>query len=125
MENKLPPYADGSIVGDYRPLLKYLELADSRGISREGLVIREDLDLLSQVLRNQERVSLKELLDMLTNRVINRLNCSLALEAFREVYRLDLDEDLACRKMAEIVSGWIIEMGKTFGIVTLRESWRP
>ncbi|MEM1661865.1 MAG: hypothetical protein QXT88_04535 [Desulfurococcaceae archaeon] len=124
LENKLPPFANGSIVGDYKPLLKYMDIARKTSTGLNRLIVREDLDFLSNLIRTNERLNLLELLDLLKNRVKNRIDCSLASIAFKEAYGVDLGDDVACLKMAEILAGWIIEIAKTLGIINIRESWR-
>ncbi|MEM4759044.1 MAG: hypothetical protein QXX10_05165, partial [Desulfurococcaceae archaeon] len=63
MENKLPPFANGSIVGDYKPLLKYMDIARKTSTGLNRLIVREDLDFLSNLIRTNERLNLLELLD--------------------------------------------------------------
>lgn len=124
MENKLPPFADGSIVGDYKPLLKYMDIARKTPAGSSRLIIREDLDFVSSLVKSSERLNLKDLMDMLINRVRDRIDCSLASIAFREAYGVDLSEDVACSRMAGILAGWILEVAKALGVITIREGWK-
>jgi hypothetical protein len=123
--NELPFFADASIVGDYKPLYKYWELLRRRGRSVEKAMLNnEDFRFLEEVVNATPGLDVESLLNMLTNRFLERIDCKLAIEAYREAYNIVLSEDDACKKLARILAGWLIEAGKNTGILRLKYSWR-
>jgi len=121
----LPFFADGSIVGDYKPLIKYWELLKKVGRDMESVVLkREDFKYLEEVVESNPGLDVASLINMLQYRFLERIDCKLAAEAYREVYGFDIGEEDACKNLARIVAGWLIEAGESMGVLKLRIPWR-
>lgn len=123
MDEEKPPFADRSVVGDYRPLLRYIKLAKSRNIDVSGIIVKEDLNELENILETGT-VSLDTLINSLSQKVLNRINCELAREVYKDLHGVDYGEEDACRILAKVISGYIIELAKNLGIVKIRFPWR-
>lgn len=124
MSTDKPMLADGSIVADYKPLFKYWELAKkrSRELANKAVLSRGDLELLQEIIRGAAgtRLSLADLLDLLVEKIMPRIDPDIAYEAIREVYGIELEKRDAQQRVARIVAGWIVEAGKTWGIIRIK-----
>ncbi|MEM3137746.1 MAG: hypothetical protein QW760_04450, partial [Thermofilaceae archaeon] len=54
-----PLLADGSIVGSYKPLYSYWELAKERGIE-EAIITRDDIEFIKELVESTGRLRLLE-----------------------------------------------------------------
>jgi len=120
-----PFFADGSIVGDYKPLAKYWEILkrESRPLD-SALLNHTDFRFLEEVVNTSPGLDVASLINMLQHRFLERIDCRLAAQAFREAYGVELDEEEACKRLARIMAGWLIEAGKISGILKIRFAWR-
>ncbi len=127
MRNReLPFFADASIVGDYKPLYKYWEILKKKSLPLDKAILnRDDFKFLEEVIKTTPGLDVASLLNMLINRFIERIDCKLAVQAYREAYGIELSEEEACKNLARILAGWLIEAGKNTGILKLRFSWKP
>lgn len=124
MNSDLPFFADASIVGDYRPLKKYWEILRKKGSSLDQAFLnRRDFDHLSEVVMFNPGIDLESLLNMFTSWFIERIDCEAAVEAYREVYGIELDKEEARKGIARILAGWLIEAGRSVGILKYRYPW--
>lgn len=124
-ENEIPFFADASIVGDYKPLYRYWEILKKKNLSPDKAILnQDDFRFLEEIIKSTPGLSLEDLLNMLINRFIDRIDCRIAVEAYKETYNIDLSEDEACNNLARILAGWLIEAGKNTGILKLRYSWK-
>lgn len=125
MNDSLPFFADSTIVGDYKPLIKYWELVRfDRELLDKAFLNRSDFEYLKEVVESNPGISVAELLDLLINRFIPRINCEYARKAYVEIYSIDTSEIEACRNIAKILAGWLVEAGRNTGILKYRYSWR-
>lgn len=125
MGNELPFFADSSVVGDYKPLKKYWVLLREKGLDIDKAVLtQEDFKYLEKIVEETGSIDLASLLDKLTDYFIDRIDCETALEAYRDTYGYVIDREEACRNMARIMAGWLIEAGKFLGIIKTRYGWR-
>ncbi|MET1160419.1 MAG: hypothetical protein ABWW65_05605 [Thermoprotei archaeon] len=125
MSSDLPFFADASIVGDYKPLKKYWELLKRRGKELDDAFLkREDFEYLEEVVNVNPGIDVESLLNMLTSRFVERVDCKVAVEAYKEAYGFELKEDEACKGIARIMAGWLIEAGRNIGILKYRYSWK-
>jgi len=116
-----PLLANGSVVGSYKPLYRYWELARERG-AEEVAITGEDLEAVRRAVETRGRVSLLELMEELVRRFLPRVDPEIAREAYESLgWRMTGAE--ARRKIAEILAGWALEAAKNLNIVSLR-GWR-
>ena len=116
---KKPLLADGSIVGDYDPLMKYFEIAKSENpkVAEDCIPRTEDFNYVRNYINVRGRTSLSSLLELLTMNVTERVNAEIAVKAFREVYGVELNPEDARERIARIIAGWIIEACRILGYV--------
>ena len=110
-KKKIPLLGDGSIVSDYDPLFKYWELA--REMRREELIDKamlknNDFKYIEELIQ-RERFNLLELLNILEDYFLHRVDGEVAKEAYSRVYGVDIDPLEARRRLARILGGWLIE----------------
>ena len=117
-QEEKPLLASGSIVGSYKPLYKYWEIAESKGIEK-ATILREDLEFIEDYVRRLGRINLLSLRRELTLRMIARVDPEAAEMAYREL-NLALDTREAQRRIAEILAGWALEAAEILGIISLR-----
>ncbi|MEM4810200.1 MAG: hypothetical protein QW249_06790, partial [Desulfurococcaceae archaeon] len=55
----------------------------------------------------------------------NKLNCDLAIQAFRELYGLNTECEEILRMLLSQLTGWYIEILDTLGYIRIKYSWRP
>lgn len=123
MDEEKPPFADKTIVGNYKPFMRYIALAKSKGIDVSNIVIREDLDELEKLLERGVN-NLSDLIEYLSRKIVNRIDCELARDVYREVYGIDYIGVDACNMLAKLISGYVIELAKNLGIVKIKTPWR-
>ncbi len=111
-----PLLADGSIVGDYSPLLAYWRKAKEkdRRLAEKALLRREDFEYLDRIVEDSSgKISVAEALSRLKAYFAERIDAELAVEAVREAYRVEsIDEGEARRIIAGIMAGWLIEASR-------------
>lgn len=118
MEERRPLLANGSIVGSYKPLYRYWELARRRG-AEEAAITGEDLEEVRRAVELRGRVSLLELREELVRRFLPRVDPEIAREAYEGLgWRLTSAE--ARRRIAEILAGWALEAAKNLNMISLR-----
>lgn len=124
-KSDLPFFADSSIVNDYRPLKKYWELIrDNKDLLEKAFLNRNDFDYLKEIVDSSPGIDIASLLNIFINRFLPRIDCETARRAYAEVYEINVDEESACREIAKILSGWLIEAGRNTGILKYRYLWR-
>jgi len=123
--NSLPFFADASIVSNYRLLFKYWEIVrEDRDLFEKAFLNKSDFDYLKEIVETMPGIDVASLLNMLVNRFIDRVNCEKAYRAYIETYGLNIDEKDACREVARILAGWLIEAGRNTGILKYKYSWK-
>jgi len=122
----LPLFANGSVVGDYTPLIKYLEEARKRkGEAHVDDVVPrgEDLEYVKKIVESGT-VSLAELLQILTNKFYSRVDGEVAKHVLETCRGVSYTEEEARIEIAKLLAGWCIEICSTLGIVKLRPRWK-
>ncbi len=118
----MPFFADGSIIGDYKPLFIYWRILREKGrndLLDKAFLKREDFELVNRLVEERGRISLRELIDELTERFMDRVDPDIAMKAFTEVYGVSIDREYARRRIAYILAGWLIEASKNTGILKI------
>ncbi len=120
-----PFFADSSIVGDYTPLIKYWELLkkEKRNID-DALLKPSDFKYIEQLVKEQGRISLAELLEKLTEYFYDRIDPDIASRALEEAYNVKTELEHARRIIARIMAGWLIEASNNTGILRLWIPWK-
>ncbi len=116
-----PPFASGELVYDYEPLRVYLELAKRKGredLIEKALLTQEDFTILSSLVIR--RMNLLDLIDVLKQRFMERIDGDIAKEAFTSI-GLNVSTDFARERLAYILAGWLLEAGKYWKILTFKE----
>lgn len=123
-EDEKPFFADGSIVGDYKPLIKYWEILKKRSRKKldEAFLKREDFEEIRRIVYEKKKVNMIELLTILKNRFKPRIDSDVAVEALKEVYGVSVDPETAVDRIASIMAGWLIEASKNTGIIKYARS---
>lgn len=117
MERK-PLLADGSIVGSYKPLYSYWELAKERGIE-EAIITRDDIEFIKELVESTGRLRLLEVREKLVKKFIPRVNPEVAEEAYKRL-GFNFTRQEAQRGIAEILAGWSLEAARNLNIVSFR-----
>ncbi|MEB3805903.1 MAG: hypothetical protein GSR73_00075 [Desulfurococcales archaeon] len=118
---KLPPFASGRLAGDYRPLFEYWRIARSK--NREDLVEKamlsnNDYKLLEDIVSRKAKVTALDLIDILTEKLADRIDPDIALEAMARLgYNLNRDE--ARLFIARLLASWLVEAGDYWRILRL------
>jgi hypothetical protein len=121
-EDWLPPFASGRIAGSYRLLRRYLEVARERNRDEafeNALLREEDYELLKSLAREGE--SALELVDRLTDILVERVDPEIAEEALRREGIL-LSGEEARRIIARLLASWLIEAGEYWKIISLENT---
>ena len=120
MKSKKPLLADGSVVGDYEPLMKYFEIAKSvkPDVAEKSYPRSEDFNYVKNYVNTRGKSSLLSLLEDLTVTIIERVDSQIAVEAFKKAYGVELEPEDARRRIAKLIAGWIIEASKNLGYIT-------
>lgn len=115
----MPLLANGSIVGDYEPLLEYIEIAKSKNskVAEESMPKSEDFEYVKEYVNARGRSSLYSLLEALTGIVLERVDPEIAREALEKVYNVRFGLEDAREKIARIIAGWIIEASRSLGYI--------
>jgi len=112
--------ASGIVGGSYQLLSKYIEKV--RELGRDPTVsypTREDLDYLSRLVESGSARNLYELLNILAQRFMERVDREAATLAFEELYGYR-DEVLAVREVAKQLASWLVEIALSMGMLRLR-----
>ncbi len=120
-----PFLANGSIVEDYRLLITYWRRAKekSRDLAEKAILSNNDFAYLRDRISFFIGKPIEELISDLKHYMLDRVDPIVAVEAFREVYGIEVEPSLAREKIAEILAGWLIEAGKRLKILSYR-GWR-
>ncbi|MCD6341143.1 MAG: hypothetical protein J7L51_04265 [Desulfurococcales archaeon] len=118
---KKPMLATGKIVPDYRPLIRYLELANAE--QRDKVLPKSsDIELVRTLLERGYE-TLEEVLNEIVQVVRGRFDPNLSCRAVKEVLNVELEEDEAVKYLSKLLAGWIIEMAEQLGAVRLKSLW--
>jgi len=124
LKDELPFFANGSLVGDYKPLRKYWEILRKKGFDLDNAFLkREDFEYLDRRVKENPGIDVASLINELTQYFMDRIVPEAAVEACREAYGVSFDRDTAVKKIAYIMAGWLIEAGKNTGILSLKSKW--
>jgi len=123
MAKKMPLLADGTIVGDYNPLMKYLEkLRNTKpGEYSRNLPCKEDFEFVRDFVSRKGKARLDELIDLLALRVYERVDGEVAVQAYLETYNVRLEPEDAKERIAKIMAGWIVEASKNLGYIKTKQ----
>ena len=116
MEEDKPLLADGSIVGDYRPLLAYWRKAKEkdRRLAEKAILEARDFERLDRLVSGSGgRISVAEAREKLRTYFAERIDPRIAAEAVREAYGVEEGLDEARSLIADIMAGWLIEAAKS------------
>jgi len=115
-----PLLADGTLVKDYTPLFMYVERLSNLGVSSDEVTLKsEDLRYLEELI-SRGSLPLNEVIERLIEYFMPRLRSDIAKEVVSEYLGSEVSTDFGTRFMAKILACWLIEAGKTLGIVSLR-----
>ena len=121
VESRKPMLATGKIISDYRPLIKYLEVA---GEEERNKVLPKGSDIeLVRVLLEQGYGTVDEMLNQIIRVVKNRFNPELSRRVIREVLNIEIEEEEAVNHLSKLLAGWIIEMAEQLGVIRLKSTW--
>ena len=113
--------ATGKIVSNYKPLIKYLELANPE--QREKALPRSsDIEVVRSLLEKGYG-TLEEVLNEVAKIVRDRLDPELSQKAIKYSLDVELGRDEAVRYISKLLAGWIIEIAEQLGVVRLRTKW--
>ncbi len=121
-----PFFANGTIVGDYKPLIAYWRILRKKGDTQaieDSLLKREDFEKISRLVRDAGRISLEDLLVRLKQYFRKRVRSDAAVDAIREVYGVEVDPEDAVDRIAHILAGWLIEAGGSTGLVSIKKKY--
>jgi hypothetical protein len=125
LNDEKPFFADKTIVGDYKPLINYWKKLREMGESIDDALLKpQDFKRIGEIIKTRGRISLDELLSILTEYFIKRIKCNVASEVLKELYGVDIDQKYACRKIASILAGWLIEASKNTGLLKINYPWK-
>ncbi|HIQ55577.1 MAG TPA: hypothetical protein EYH59_02695 [Pyrodictium sp.] len=116
---RLPPFATGQIVADYEPLFRYWEAAPQQ-VREKAMLSNDDFEFLRRVVDEGRVSNLGELMDMLEERFLERIDVDVARRVLSEYYGVPFDPEYARRRLARLLAGWLIEAGTTWKILSLR-----
>ncbi len=119
-DEKLPFFADGSIIGEYKLLFEYWRILREKhreNMLDKAFLKREDFEYIRLLINIRKKMNLQELLDKLTDKFLERIDPDAAQEAFKNVYGIEIDREYARRKIAYVLAGWLIEAARNTGIL--------
>lgn len=117
---KRPLLADGSIVKDYTPLFIYFSKLTSKGLEVKDFIIsNNDLKFLEEIV-SRGALPLQDLINRLIEYFTPRVKDNIAKEAVSEYLGIEVTKDFAVHYISKILAGWLIEAGKTLGILNLK-----
>ncbi len=123
--NEIPFFGDGTIVGSYKPLFEYWKLLKEKHLSIDSSLLRpDDFKYVKELVEKHRKIMLQDLISELTKYFLNRIDCDLAKEAYRRALGIELSKEDACKKLAEILAGWLIEAANNTGLLKLSIPWR-
>lgn len=123
--DEIPFFADKSVVGDYSPLYAYWKIMkEKKKPVDESLLKPGDFVYLKELIEKEQKVNLAVLLEQLSDYFIVRIDCDVAKEAYKRAYSVELDKEDACRRLAKILAGWLIEASKNTGLIKLSYTWK-
>ncbi len=124
-ESRKPLLASGKVVGSYRLIFEYSRAYKQRkGSDKEPeLLMSKDFSHLMKLVE-QGVTSLDKLLSELKNYYRDRVDPSIALEAYLNAMGLDKADPVeAVDAIAAVLAGWLVEAAETLGIIKLRGLW--
>jgi len=116
-EKKIPLMATGKIVEDYGLLYEYWKLAGDK--ASDAILRREDFEKVKEIAE-RGKISLRDLLDMLTNYFLERVDETIAEEAVRKCYDISVEREDAKTRVARLLAGWLIEASEEWGIIRIQ-----
>lgn len=120
-----PFLASGKILGDYSVLIKYFEICMSKGGECMDLFpSREILDDIKEMAENKG-YSYLEVLGEIRVRIEDKINCDIAVEAYKMVHGISVSCEVARMELLKEIVAWYLEAAETLGLVKLKESWKP
>jgi len=120
-EKELPPFASGKIASDYSILFEYWRAAREKGredLVESGMLSEDDYKMLVEEAAKNPR--LEDLLDALVERLLDRIDPDVAVEAVRRATGARVDADTARRLVARLLASWLVEAGEYWNMVKLR-----
>ena len=120
-ERRLPPFASGRLVDNYRVLFEYWRLARERG--REDLVEKamlsdNDYKLLASLVESEGKIRATDLIEVLADKLTDRIDDDIAILALEKAgYRLSKED--AKRYIARLLAAWLVEAGEYWRIIKL------
>ncbi len=89
----------------------------------KAVLSHKDFVYLKEIIENVGKIDLASLLDKLIRYFLERIECDIAVEAYRELYKVDVNREYACREIAKILAGWLIEAGRYTGVIKYKSPW--
>jgi len=120
-EKELPPFASGKITSDYSILFEYWRVAREKGredLVESGMLSEDDYRMLVEEAAKNPR--LEDLLDALVERLLDRIDPGVAVEAVQRATGARVDADTARRLVARLLASWLVEAGEYWNMVKLR-----
>lgn len=124
MEGK-PILADGSLVEDYSLLINYWKLAmkKDKAFMEKATIRAEDFRALERIVELYKGESIATLADFIKQMMLDRIDPSLAIDAYRETFGIEVSVDKAVNAVAEVLALWLLEAGRQLKIISYK-SWR-
>ncbi|MEM1628990.1 MAG: hypothetical protein QW551_06945 [Desulfurococcaceae archaeon] len=118
--------SSGKIIKDYGLLIKYLEICKQRGHNCEEVIPDSNLlTMLKNLIEETGSLRMDYAIQYIKEKIGNKLNCDLAIQAFRELYGLNTECEEILRMLLSQLTGWYIEILDTLGYIRIKYSWRP
>jgi len=113
-----PFMSTGKIVGDYRLLNEYVKLLKNYGYNVEAFFpINDAFREVVRLVKDLGVRNLHEVISKVSEVIKPKINTRAGLEAFKRIYEIEVDEEFAAKKIAEIIVGYAIELTDSLGIL--------
>lgn len=125
MASEKPFLSSSKIIENYSLLLKYMEKCRISNIDCTSIL--PSSSLLSQIenLAKTSRVGFDEVVKLVGEMVSSIIVCDICIQAFKEVYGVEVDCERAKKMLILQIAGWLVEMLDTLGYIRIKYAWKP
>lgn len=125
LASEKPFLSSSKIIENYSLLLKYVEKCKFLNIDCSPIL--PSSSLLSQIenLVKTGRVGFEEVVRLVEEKMSSAIICDVCIQAFREVYGIEVDCERAKKMLIAQIAGWLVEILDTLGYIRIRYSWKP
>ncbi len=116
-EKKMPLMATGKIVEDYGLLYEYWRLAGDK--AGEAILRREDFEKIREIVK-EGQISLRDVLEILTDYFLERIDGAIAEEAVKKYYGIKVEKEDARTRIARLLAGWLVEASEEWRIIKIQ-----